>query len=66
MPVFCISVPRPGPRLRAVIVIIIYLAAFRLAPGDSVPLALGGALGGMLALESARIQQSAGERERAR
>jgi hypothetical protein len=66
MPVFCISVPRSGPRLRAVIVIIIYLAAFRVAPGDGVPLALGGALGGMLALEPAWIQQAAGERERAR
>jgi hypothetical protein len=66
MPIFCISVPRPGPRLRAVIVIIIYLAAFRLAPGDSVPLALGGALGGMLALEAAWIQQAAGVRERTR
>jgi len=51
MPIYCISLPRPGPRLRAVIVIVIYLVAFRLAPGDSVPLALGGALGGLLALE---------------
>lgn len=66
MPIFCISVPRPGPRLRAVIVIIIYLAAFWLAPSDSVPLALGGALGGMLALESAWTQQAAGVREGAR
>jgi hypothetical protein len=65
MPIFCVSVPRPGPRLRPVIVIIIYLAAFRLAPGDSVPLALGGALGGMLALEPAWTQ-AAGARERAR
>jgi hypothetical protein len=53
MPIFCISIPRPGPRLRVVIVIIIYLAAFRFAPDDSVPLAFGGALGGLLALEPA-------------
>jgi hypothetical protein len=53
MPSYCISLPRPGPRMRAVIVIIIYLAAFKIAPGDSVPLALGGALGGLLALEPA-------------
>jgi hypothetical protein len=66
MPTLCISVPRPAPRLRAVIVIIIYLAAFRLAPGDSVPLALGGALGGMLAIEPAWTQQAAGVRERTR
>jgi hypothetical protein len=66
MPIFCISIPRPGPRLRAVIVIIIYLAAVRLAPGDSVPLALGAALGGMLALEASWIQQAAGVRERTR
>jgi hypothetical protein len=66
MPIFCISLPRPGPRLRAVIVIAIYLAAFRLAPGDSVPLALGGALGGLLAFETAWIAQAAGARERAR
>jgi hypothetical protein len=66
MRIFCISVPWPGPRLRPVIVIIIYLAAFRLAPGDSVPLALGGALGGMLAFEPARFQQAAAAHERAR
>jgi hypothetical protein len=54
MPVLCIALPRPGPRLRAVVVIVIYLAAFRLAPGDTVPLALGGLLGGLLAIEPAR------------
>jgi hypothetical protein len=53
MPTFCISLPRLGPRLRAVIVIVIYLAAFRLAPGDSVPLAVGSVLAGLLAIEPA-------------
>jgi hypothetical protein len=32
-----------------VIVIVIYLGAFRLAPNDSVPLALGGLLGSLVA-----------------
>jgi hypothetical protein len=41
--------------MRAVIVIIIYLAAFKLAPGDSVPLALGGALGELHSL-ARRVQ----------
>jgi len=65
MPLLCISLPRTGPRLRAVIVIVIYLAAFRFAPGDSVPLALGGALGGLLAMEPAWAAQAGGTRERA-
>lgn len=59
MPVLCISLPRPGPRLRAAIVIVIYLAAARVAPADMVPLALGGALGGFLAAEPARPQTMA-------
>jgi hypothetical protein len=49
--IFCVSLPRPGPRLRAVIIIVIYLGAFRLAPNDSVPLALGGFLGSLLAAQ---------------
>lgn len=48
MRIFWVPLPRPGPRLRAVIIIVIYLGAFRLAPNDSVPLALGGFLGGLL------------------
>jgi hypothetical protein len=64
MPSYCISLPRPGPRLRPVIVIIIYLAAFKLAPGDSVPLALGGALGGLLALGPAWATRQTPERAR--
>jgi hypothetical protein len=66
MPVFCISLPWPGPRLRAVIVIVIYLAAFRFAPGDTMPLALGSILGGLLAIEPARPLRVGGTRERAR
>jgi hypothetical protein len=53
MRILCITQPRLGPRLRAVIVIVIYLAAFRLAPSASVQLALGGVLGGLLAIEPA-------------
>jgi hypothetical protein len=70
MPVLCISLPRhlprPGPRLRAVIVIVIYLAAVRLAPDASVPLALGGGLGGLLAIEPAQPLRAGGTPERAR
>lgn len=58
MPVLCISLPRPGPRVRAVIVIVIYLAAFRYAPSQSVPLALGGVLGGLLAIDPQRAGQT--------
>jgi hypothetical protein len=42
-----------------VIVIVIYLAAFRFAPSDSVPLALGGALGGLLATQPAWATRAA-------
>jgi len=63
MPVLCIPLPRPGPRLRTVIVIVIYLAAARVAPADTVPLALGGALGGFLAAEPARPRTAAATRE---
>jgi hypothetical protein len=59
MPVLCISLPRPGPRLRAVIVIVIYLAAVKIAPADTLPLAAGGALGGFLAIEPARPRAAA-------
>jgi hypothetical protein len=41
-----------------VIVIVIYLAAFRYAPSQSVPLALGGVLGGLLAIEPQRAGQT--------
>jgi len=41
---FCISLPRPGPRLRAVIVIIIYVMVSRFAPGDTAPMAAGSIL----------------------
>jgi len=64
MPVLCIPLPRPGPRLRAVIVIVIYLTTCRVAPGDTVPLALGAALGGLLVLEPPRPAAWAPERAR--
>jgi hypothetical protein len=65
MEILCIPLPRPGPRLRAVIVIVIYLATFRLAPGNTVPLAAGGALGVFLAAEPLPLRATASP-ERAR
>lgn len=53
MPTFCISLPRLGSRPRAVIVIVIYLAAFRLASGDSLALAVGTVMASLLAIEPA-------------
>jgi hypothetical protein len=58
MSVLCISLPRPGPRFRAVIVIVIYLTAFRYAPGQSLPLALGSLLGGLLVTQSQQASQT--------
>jgi hypothetical protein len=66
MPILCVTLPRLGPRRRIVIVIVIYLAAFRLAPGDSVALALGGALGGLLAIESATAARATRIQEQTR
>ena len=45
MNLFCITVPRPGPRLRAVIIIVVYLIVARLAPADMMPMAAGSLLG---------------------
>jgi hypothetical protein len=45
-------------------VIVIYLATCRVAPGDTVPLALGAALGGLLVLEPPRPAAWAPERAR--
>jgi hypothetical protein len=42
MSVFCILWQKPSPWLRLVITIVIYLGAFRFAPGAAAPLALGG------------------------
>jgi len=41
-----------------VIVIVIYLVIFRYAPGQSLPLALGGAIGGLLAVEPQQARQA--------
>ena len=60
MPSLYVSWRRPGPRVRAVIVIIIYLAAFRFAPHEAVPLTVGGALGGLLAPGTARSLRASG------
>jgi hypothetical protein len=45
MRLFCLIVPRLGPRLRVVIVVLIYLLVSRLAPGDAVPMTAGAILG---------------------
>jgi hypothetical protein len=49
MSVSCIVWQKPGPWLRLVITIVIYLGAVRFAPYAATPLALGGALGSLLA-----------------
>ena len=54
---FCINLPRPGPRLRAVIIILIYLAVSRFAAGDAIPLAAG-AIMALLGLGPAPAFQS--------
>jgi hypothetical protein len=41
----------PVYRVRIVIIIVVYLGAFRLAPHDAGPLAAGSILGGLLAAE---------------
>jgi hypothetical protein len=51
------TLPRPGPRFRVVIVIVIYVIISRLAPGDTVPIAAGGILG-LLAAAPARCGEA--------
>jgi hypothetical protein len=44
MPVLCLTLPRPGPQLRAVIIIVIYLASLpitALHPAGVVPRVIG-------------------------
>jgi hypothetical protein len=65
MPVVWLCVPQPRTRLRPVIVIVIYLATFRIAADGAIPLALGGALAA-LAAGTHRRPQPAGSTERAR
>jgi hypothetical protein len=57
-----ISWPQPGPRVRAVIIVVIYLGTLRIAPHESIPLALGSVLGGLLAAGPACSPQLAGVR----
>jgi hypothetical protein len=59
MPMLSVRWRSPAYRVRAVIIVVIYLAAFRLAPHDSVPLAVGSGLGGLLAAEPARPRRRA-------
>jgi hypothetical protein len=49
MPVLSICWRRPAYRARIVIIIVVYLSAFRLAPHESVALAAGGVLGTLMA-----------------
>lgn len=63
MPVLCFSLPQPRPRLRAVIVS--YLAAFRITPGQTTPMAVGRRRGAQLAIEPARPPRAGRSRERA-
>jgi len=58
MQVFSITWRQPGWRIRMVIIIIVYVGAFRLAPHEVVPLGLGGTLGGLLGMEPARTEQA--------
>jgi hypothetical protein len=58
MPIFCITWRLPGARTRAVIIIIIYVLAFRFAPDAAVPLAFGGIIGAWFAAR----RTSAGQR----
>ena len=56
MPVPCLPVPRPYP----VIIIVICLFLIRLDPQDTLPLALGTALGGLLTLSPGCVGETAG------
>jgi hypothetical protein len=49
VPDFYITWRQPGVRVRAVIVIVIYVMSFRLAPHLAIPLAASGLAGGWLA-----------------
>lgn len=57
MRLFCLIQPRLGPRLRVVIVILIYLVVSRLAPGDAVPMTAGAILS-LLAMRPAASSQA--------
>jgi hypothetical protein len=54
MPVFCIAWRQPGTRVRAAVIVIIYVLCCRLAPDAEIPLAIGGLAGGWLAAAPAR------------
>jgi hypothetical protein len=45
-----ILVPRhwPGPLIRVIIIVVVYVLAVRWAPGDVLPLSVGALLGGWL------------------
>jgi hypothetical protein len=45
----CITRPWPGAWLRSIIVVVIFVIVLRRAPGDVIPLGLGGCLGSWLA-----------------
>jgi|GEM_PF-5589595 len=67
MSVFCILWGKPGPALRLVITIVIYLAVIRFAPDAGTPLVIGGTLGAVLTVTPRTTLRPAGESpERAR
>jgi len=57
MPAFSITWPQPGVRIRIIIVIVVYVATFYLAPHETMPLAIGSLLGGLLMAEPARSRR---------
>ena len=60
MPVPCLPVPRPWPRLYPVIIIVICLFLIRLDPQDTLPRARGTARGGLLTLSPGCGGETAG------
>ena len=54
MPNFCVRWQQPSGRTRVVIIIVIYVAAFHLAPHAALPLALGGLLSSWLTASPGR------------
>ncbi len=53
---FCIRWRQPGTRIRIVIVIVVYVAAFQVTPHAAIPLALGGLMSNWLTAGSGRYR----------
>jgi hypothetical protein len=56
MPSFCVLWRQPRAHFRTIIIIVIYVMAFRLMPQAALPLALGGLLASWLAAEPGRFR----------